>query len=92
MDRARPLRAGRRTGLTRPAPRQDRISVPVKIGNPIGSDSAAYLALTAADGYAPSESNADDFRGNVLELRRNGIYENSFSGTVRHRLAVSSDR
>jgi hypothetical protein len=32
----------------RPAPGQDRISVPVKIGNPIGSDSPAYLALTAA--------------------------------------------
>ncbi len=33
----------------RTAPGQDRISVPVKIGNPIGSDSPAYLALTAAD-------------------------------------------
>ena len=33
----------------RPAPGQDRISVPVKIGNPIGSDSPAYLALTAAE-------------------------------------------
>lgn len=28
---------------------QDRISVPVKIGSPIGSDSPAYLALTAAE-------------------------------------------
>jgi hypothetical protein len=48
VDRARPLRAGRQQ-VVRPAPRQDRISVPVKIGNPIGSDSPAYLALTAAD-------------------------------------------
>ena len=44
---ARPLRAQRQQ-VMRPAPRQDQISVPVKIGNPIGSDSPACRALTAA--------------------------------------------
>jgi hypothetical protein len=45
---ARPLRAGRQRVMRRGS-RQDRIPVPVKIGNPIGSDSPAYVALTAAD-------------------------------------------